>query len=177
MIGEPGMTTITEKHVCATACAIIERVHEGESEVLLQTRWKPEDTLYSGLLEIPGGRIQFGEDVQTALKREVQEECGLQVQELTPTVDVRRQGKYGKTSVAFVPFCGEQFLGSNYIGFVFVCKAEGKLVRKGIHDGKNARWFKFSKLKMLLSEKPEAIFPYHLSALTYYVEQKEKGMI
>lgn len=169
------MTGRAEKHVYCTVAAIIERVHDGELEVLLQTRWKSEDTLYSGLLEIPGGRIQVGEDIQTALRREVEEETGLQVEDLSPSVDLRLQGKYGKTSVMFVPFCGEQFLGSNYIGFVFICKATGKLLQKGIYDGKEPRWFKFSQLKKLLSEKPEEIFPYHLSALTYYAEQKEKA--
>lgn len=165
----------TGKYIGATVCAIIERVHNGELEILLQTRWKPEDTLYSGLLELPAGRIEIGEDIQTALRREVREECGLQIEELAPAVDFRRHGKYGRTSVAFVPFCGEQFLGSSYIGFVFICKAKGKLLRKGTYDGKDPRWFKFSRLKTLLSEKPEVIFPYHLSALTYYVEHKEKG--
>ena len=36
--------------------AIIEREHNGEQEILVQTRWKPErDPLYSGALEIPAG--------------------------------------------------------------------------------------------------------------------------
>jgi 8-oxo-dGTP pyrophosphatase MutT (NUDIX family) len=168
------MSTKAEKHVYCTVAAIIERVHDDELEVLLQTRWKPEDTLYSGLLEIPGGRIQLGEDIQAALRREIEEETGLKIEEQSPSVDIRRPGKYGKTGVAFVPFCGEQFLGSNYIGFVFICKASGKLLQKGIYDGKEPRWLKFSELKKLLLDKPEEIFPYHLSALTYYVQQKEK---
>jgi 8-oxo-dGTP pyrophosphatase MutT (NUDIX family) len=176
-IGEFEMTSRKEIHVYCTAAAIIERVHDGELEVLLQTRWKPEDTLYSGLLEIPGGRIQLGEDVQSALRREIEEETGLQVEEIAPSVDIRRQGKNSKTSVTFVPFCGEQFLGSNYIGFVFICKASGKLLQKGIYDGKDPRWFKFSELKRILSEKPEEVFPYHLSALTYYVQQREKEWV
>jgi hypothetical protein len=99
----------------------------------------------------------------------------LRIEEQSPSVDIRRQGKYGKTSVAFVPFCGEQFLGSSYIGFVFICKANGELLSKGIYDGKEPRWFKFSELQKLLSDKPGDIFPYHLSALTYYVELKTKG--
>jgi len=168
------MNITNEQHVNATVAAIIERVHDGHLEILLQTRWKPEDTLYSGLLEIPGGRIQLGEDIQTALRREIEEETGLRIEEQSPSVDLRLPGKYGKTSVAFVPFCGEQFLGRRYIGFVFICKASGQLLQKGIYDGKEPRWFKFSELKKLLSDKPDEIFPYHLSALTYYVQQKGK---
>jgi 8-oxo-dGTP pyrophosphatase MutT (NUDIX family) len=171
------MSDREEKNVYSTVSAIIERYHDGELEVLLQTRWKPEDTLYSGLLEIPGGRIQLGEDVQTALSREIKEETGLRIEELRPSVDIRRRGKHGETSLTFVPFCGEQFLGSHFIGFVFICRATGKLLQKGVYDGKDARWIKLSELKKLLSERPQDIFPYHLSALTYYTEQKEKGQI
>jgi 8-oxo-dGTP pyrophosphatase MutT (NUDIX family) len=174
MFGVPKMTDRKEKNAHSTVSAIIERVHDGELEVLLQTRWKSEDTLYSGLLEIPGGRIQLGEDIQPALSREIEEETGLHVEEMAPSVDIRRRGKHGETSVTFVPFCGEQFLGSNHIGFVFICKTSGKLLQKGIYDGKDPRWFKFSELKKMLSERPEDIFPYHLSALTYYVKQKEE---
>jgi len=48
---------------------IIERFHDGQWEILLQSRWKPEeDPKHSGLLEIPGGRIEVGEDVYNALK-------------------------------------------------------------------------------------------------------------
>jgi 8-oxo-dGTP pyrophosphatase MutT (NUDIX family) len=54
------MSRKAEKHVYCTVAAIIERVHDNELEVLLQTRWKQEDTLYSGLLEIPGGVSNLG---------------------------------------------------------------------------------------------------------------------
>ena len=162
----------------ATASAIIERFHNGKWEVLLQTRWKPEeDAKYSGLLEIPGGRMEYGEDVYTTLKREVKEECGLDIEDVRPKINIKTKGKYGTVSVAFVPFCGEQFLGSNYIGFVFVCIAKGKLTEKGIYDAKEPKWIELSKLKTILSEKPEKIYPYHLSALKYYVQQKEAGLI
>jgi 8-oxo-dGTP pyrophosphatase MutT (NUDIX family) len=162
----------------ATVSAIIERLHDGEWEVLLQTRWKPEeDAKYSGLLEIPGGRMEYGEDVYTTLKREVKEECGLDIQTIKPKRDVKTRGKYGTISVAFVPFCGEQYLGSNYIGFVFVCTAKGKLAKKGVYDAKEPRWVKLTELKKILSQEPEKIYPFHLSALKCYVEQKEKGLV
>ena len=170
--------TRKRKFLGATVSAIIERFHDGEWEVLLQTRWKPEeDAKYSGLLEIPGGRMEYGEDVYTTLKREVKEECGLNIESIKPGMDIETEGKYGKVSVAFVPFCGEQFLGSNYIGFVFVCTAKGELTQKGIYDAKEPRWVKLSELKKILSQESEKIYPFHLSALKYYVEQKEKGCV
>ncbi len=162
----------------ATVSAIIERFYEDEWEILLQTRWKPEeDAKYSGLLEIPGGRMEYGEDVYTALRREVKEECGLTIKSVKPGMNLETKGKYGTVSVAFVPFCGEQFLGSNYIGFVFMCTAKGVLKQKGVYDAKEPRWVKLSELKKILSEESEKIYPYHLSALRYYVKQKEKESV
>ena len=44
--------------------AIIEREHNGEKEILVHTRWKPErDPLYSGTLEIPAGGMHVYENV------------------------------------------------------------------------------------------------------------------
>lgn len=170
--------TRERKFLGATVSAIIERFHDGEWEVLLQTRWKPEeDAKYSGLLEIPGGRMEYGEDVYATLKREVKEECGLNIESIKPEVDIKAEGKYGTVCVAFVPFCGEQFFGSNYIGFVFVCTAKGELTQKGIYDAKEPRWVKLSELKKLLSQESEKIYPYHLSALKYYLQQKEKELV
>ena len=65
------MESERRKFLGTTVSAIIERLQNGQLEVLLQTRWKPEeDPKHSGLLEVPGGRIELGEDVYPALKRE-----------------------------------------------------------------------------------------------------------
>lgn len=158
--------------------AIIERFKNNEWEVLLQTRWKPgEDSKHSGMLEIPGGRIELGEDVYDALKREVSEECGLTIESIKPGKEIVTEGKFGEVGLAFVPFCGERFIGSNYVGFVFVCSAEGRLRRKGLIDGKEPRWMPLAELKRLVQDEPEKLYSYHLSTLKYYVEQKEKGLI
>jgi 8-oxo-dGTP pyrophosphatase MutT (NUDIX family) len=166
------------KFLGATASAIIERFNKGQWEILLQTRWKPEeDAKHSGLLEIPGGRIELGEDVYEALKREVEEECGLIIESIKPEKQIITKGKFGEVSIAFVPFCGERFMGSNYVGFVFVCSAKGKLRRKGLVDGKEPRWVSLAELKRLVFDDPEKLYSYHLSTLKYYVEQKEQGLI
>lgn len=162
----------------ATVSAIIERVHDGEWQVLLQTRWKPdEDAKHSGLLEIPGGRIEVGEDVYAALKREVKEECGLEIQTIKPGRETQSTAKFNEVSLAFVPLCGERYVGSNYVGFAFICTAEGKLIQKGVYDAKEPRWVKLSELKKMLSTEPEQFYAYHLSTLKFYVEEKEKGKI
>ena len=80
------------------------------------------------MLEIPGGRIELGEDIFVALKREVKEECSLEIESIKPSVKVETRGKFDEVSVAFVPFCGERYVGSNFVGFVFVCAAQGELI-------------------------------------------------
>jgi len=166
------------KFLGATVSAVIERFHNGQWEVLLQTRWKPEeDAKHSGLLEIPGGRIEVGEDVYAALKREVKEECGLEIQAIKPGRETQTKGKFDEFSIAFVPFCGERYLGSNFVGFVFVCMAQGELIEKGVYDAKEPKWVTLSELKEMLSKEPEMFYSYHLSTLKFYVEEKEKGRI
>lgn len=71
----------------AIVSAIIERERGGEREVLVQTRWKPEqDPQYSGTLEIPAGGIHVYENVYDAITREVLEETGLQIKRFYPDI-------------------------------------------------------------------------------------------
>jgi len=130
-----------------------------------------------GLLEILGGRIEVGEDVYSALKREVKEECGLEIQAIKPGRETRTMGKFNELSVTFVPFCGERYLGSNFVGFASVCTAQGELIEKGIYDAKEPRWVKLTELKKLLSTEPEKVYSYHLSTLKFYLKEKERGNI
>ncbi|TSA24923.1 NUDIX domain-containing protein [bacterium] len=59
---------------------MIERENNVDTEILVQTRCKPEiDPEYSGALEIPAGWIDRYENVYDAVKREVFEETGLNV--------------------------------------------------------------------------------------------------
>ena len=176
--GEHTVERKERKFLGATVSAIIERFHDGEWQILLQTRWKPEeDERHSGLLEIPGGRIEVGEDVYTALKREVKEECGLEIVDIRPGRETQTEGKFNEVSIAFVPFCGERYLGSNFVGFAFVCTAKGELIEKGVYDAKEPRWVTFSELKKMLDKEPKMFYSYHLSTLKFYAEEKEKGNI
>ena len=59
---------------------ILERIDCNLKKVLFQTRWKPKTSpMYSGMLEIPGGRVNDYENIFDALQREVREECGLKI--------------------------------------------------------------------------------------------------
>lgn len=50
---------------------------DGEGRFLLTSR--PEGKAYSGYWEFPGGKLEAGESVETALRRELEEEIGVTV--------------------------------------------------------------------------------------------------
>jgi 8-oxo-dGTP diphosphatase len=61
-----------------TACAFIHRKVDGIDKVLLPKRADTKKFL-PGKYEIPGGHIDFAEDIQAGLIREVKEELGVKV--------------------------------------------------------------------------------------------------
>ena len=163
------------KYMIVSVSAIIERIIEGEVAIYVQTRWKSTGG-YSGTFEIPGGKIEAGEDVYVALRREVKEETGLEITKIKPEANTMVKGDSGQTGVAFVPFCGNTFCGSSVIGFIFLCEANGEIDYRNVNEAKNPRWVKISELKRIIEEEPKSFFPYYLGALKYYVDQKEKGV-
>ena len=58
-----------------TACAFIHRIVDGEEKVFLAKRADTKKFL-PGVYELPGGHIDFGEDIVKGLKREIEEEFG-----------------------------------------------------------------------------------------------------
>lgn len=52
---------------------------DDEGRVLLVRRARPP---YSGLLSLPGGRVEFGETLSEAVRREIAEETGLEIANL-----------------------------------------------------------------------------------------------
>lgn len=156
--------------------AIIERVVDGETEILVQTRWKPKgDPEYSGTLEIPAGWINRYENVYDALKREVLEETGLKVLKIKPEIRTRIHSPKGDGSFAFVPFCCQQQLkgGRPWIGFVFICEVENKEPTPQPGEVRDIRWMKKSELKKIFDRSPEKIFTLQLGVLDYYFNCKE----
>lgn len=60
--------------------AILTRKENNQTEVFIQTRWKPDvSPTYSGLYEIPAGGIDAYENIYDTIRREVKEECGLEI--------------------------------------------------------------------------------------------------
>lgn len=152
--------------------ALIERQHNGETEILVQTRWKPEwDPIYSGTLEIPAGWIDRYENVYDALKREVREETGLTVLKIKPDIKTRVHSPGDDGSFAFIPFCCQQQItgGKPWIGFVFLCEVEDKEPVAQSDECRDIRWMKKADLKQLLDEFPEKIFTLQAGVFDYYL--------
>ncbi|MDO8499497.1 MAG: NUDIX domain-containing protein [bacterium] len=157
--------------------AIIERAGATETEILIQTRWKPEDDpVYSGTIEIPGGWVDQYENIYDALKREILEETGLRVTKIKPDIKTKTFSPRDDGNFAFVPFCCEQQTkgGMPWIGFVFICEVENKKPIAQAEEVKDIRWIKKSELKKMLEETPEKFFTLNIGALSYYVNYNEK---
>jgi len=165
------MTSIPKINIPIVS-AIIERDQEGTTEVLVQTRWQPEnDPIYSGTLEIPAGWIEEYENVYDALKREILEETGLVVTRIKPNVStIEHKTDKHDSSFAFVPFCCQQQLknGKPWIGFVFLCEVEDTQPVAQKEEVKDIRWIAKEELRKIFTETPEKIFTLQLGVLDYY---------
>ena len=171
------MTTPLELHInYPVVSAIIERERDGETEILVQTRWKPEsDPVYSGTLEIPAGGILKYENVYHALEREVLEETGLKVTGFKPDIRTKIYSPRDDDCFAFVPFCCQQQLkgGLPRVGFVFLCTVEEGEPAPQPGENKDLRWMKKSELRSIFEGSPEKIFTLQLGVPDYYFNHKD----
>jgi len=162
----------------AIISAILMREQNTTTEIFLQTRWKPDvSPTYSGLFEIPAGGIDAYENVYDALRREVKEECGLEIKNIlndyqSPIIEPRPHDK----AFIFKPFICQEALETNdglpWIGFVFLCEVEGK-AELNPAEAKDPQWISIPELKTLIESAPEQFFPLQLPVLQYFVKYKE----
>lgn len=153
--------------------AIIERDNGGVTELLLQTRWKPNsDPVYSGMFEFPAGKLDLPfECVFDGLAREIYEETGLKLKTIKndDRTNVISSNKDDKI-IGFRPFCCIQQLrnGAPWIGFIFVCEVHsGELITQ-ISEAKDTRWVPKNEVEQMYRKSPERLFGFELPAWEYY---------
>lgn len=168
---------MTRQECCIpVVSAIIERSRKGDTEILMQTRWKPDrDIEYSGMIEVPAGWIQPFEDVYSALAREILEETGLVITRIISGVRTPVYSSNGDAAFAFRPFCCQQQLrgGLPWVGFVFLCEVEDQQPRAQADEVKDIRWVNLAKLGKMLENKE--IFTLQAGVLQYYLSSRMVG--
>jgi 8-oxo-dGTP diphosphatase len=158
----------------AVVSAIIERQREDQTEILIQTRWKPNtDPLYSGLIEIPAGCINHYENVYDAITREILEETGLTVTRFTPDIRTKVYAPKDDDCFAFLPFCCQQQLRGGWprVGFVFRCEVKDQEPIAREMENKEIRWVTLHELEQILTDTPEKVFTLQLPVLAFYLNQ------
>jgi 8-oxo-dGTP pyrophosphatase MutT (NUDIX family) len=156
--------------------AIIEREHNGNTELLLQTRWKPEkDPVYSGTLEFPAGALdEVFENVYDTLAREIHEEVGLTLKCIKNDSQTKVYSPKGDdASFGFKPFCNVQQLknGLPWVGFIFLCEVEDGEIVIQESEARDTKWFAKEEVKKLFENEPERLFTLELPAWEYYFKQ------
>jgi 8-oxo-dGTP pyrophosphatase MutT (NUDIX family) len=154
--------------------AILQKKDKDGLKIFIQTRWKPNVSPYSGLFEIPAGVIEAYEDVYDVLKREVKEECGLDVVKIINDFKSNTEEPVvGDKAFVFKPFLCQQVLstrnGLPWVGFVFLCEVEGE-VKMQETEAKDPIWVNLVELEEMIRTKSDKIFPLQLPVLKYYLE-------
>ena len=118
-------------------------IYNKNNEILIALR--PQDRPLGGFWEFPGGKVETGEDVAAALKRELQEEIGIVVQQATPFMQT--QHRYTKNEVLLDVWQVKQFTG----------EARGS-------EGQEIAWV-----------KPQQLLDYHFPAANQVIIRKLLG--
>lgn len=157
--------------------AIIERTQNGNLELLMQTRWKPNaDPIYSGTLEFPAGVLDIPyENIHDTLAREIKEECGLTLKAIRNDARTKIVSPRGDDGIlGFRPFCCTQQLknGKPWIGFIFVCEVKSGEPKSQLSEAKDVKWMKLAAVKQIFEESPDKLFGLEVPAWEYYFNNR-----
>ncbi|CAG7650286.1 hypothetical protein PAESOLCIP111_06048 [Paenibacillus solanacearum] len=156
------------------ARAIVERESDGKTEIIIQTRVKPNEPRQ---LELPGGRVEPFESLTGALRREVKEETGLEVTWIEgEDTRIDTDGIHPHAVVeAIRPFAAYQTLkgGIDSVGYYFVCMAEGELLAQG-DQTHNPRWITVDELAERVRNEPQQFIGIDCAAILFYLKHRVK---
>jgi ADP-ribose pyrophosphatase YjhB (NUDIX family) len=140
--------------------------HRDTGGVLIQRRWKPRtDPDNLGKWELPGGKWRAGESAQDCLRRELQEECGIDVDSIDGLFTCHEHlGRRVETSS---PILLVQMLSSDApsVLAVFSGYSHDRPAAQG--DGaRDAQFMEISELEHALEQHPDTFTALSFAALT-----------
>lgn len=153
------------------ARALIERVRDGQVELLLQVRNKPYEGGTS--IELPGGRVEEYESLVAALRREIREETGLELS-FIEGLEMRIETNGADANVECLqPFAVYQTLRGpvDSMGVYFLCRADGQLLDRG-DETERPRWVPVPEISRWLDDDPERFSFVDRAGLVYYLRSR-----
>jgi isopentenyl-diphosphate delta-isomerase type 1 len=130
-------------------------VFNSKGEMLIQKRSAIKDK-YPNTYDISAaGHVNFGEEYETAARREMKEELGIEDAKI-------EQISYFRTN----------FHNDNEIAKLYKCIYDGKL--KANEEVSGLRFFKLQELKEMLKKKPESFAPWGAEILKWYFGLENK---
>jgi ADP-ribose pyrophosphatase YjhB (NUDIX family) len=135
----------------ALRCSVTAFVQNSSGRVLLQRRSD------NGFWNLPGGGLELVENLETAVKREVLEETGLEVEVL------RLIGVYSDPSITVMTYPDGRCL--QYISSLFECRVMGGELRLDV-ESLELGWFDPLSL-------PEPFSPNHVMRMRDALERRE----
>lgn len=150
------------------ARAIIQREVEGVPAIYLQYRAKPGEPR---LLELPGGRIEEFESIESALRREVREETGMTVSIVEPKSAGWVTARTAATEVECISVYAayQTTIGPiDSIGFYFLCAAEG--TESGSDESERGLWLDCAEIARRLREEPKTLSWVDQAGLKFHLQ-------
>ena len=146
--------------------AIIQKKIGQNMYILIQERYKGEESPESGLIEVPCGKVLPKESAFDVIRKKVYLETGLTVYKIYGENEANIFSCNLYKTVSFTPFHVAQNLENNYPITIdcFICEATGNNFQNS-KDARNIRWISTNDLFHMLNTYPEKFYPMVYDAL------------